>query len=44
MLKLPVYITSGYPCLGYNHRIRGVPNSNHCNGLTTDIKVKIQSN
>jgi len=40
ILERPVYITSGYRCFEYNQKVGGVPNSYHCIGLATDIKVK----
>jgi len=40
ILEKPVYITSGYRCLKYNHQIGGVANSYHRIGLAADIKVK----
>jgi len=40
IIEKPVYITSGYRCPEYNHKVGGVVNSYHLIGLAVDIKVK----
>lgn len=36
----PVYITSGYRCIGFNKAVSGVENSYHMFGMAADIWVE----
>ncbi|MEN3189325.1 MAG: D-Ala-D-Ala carboxypeptidase family metallohydrolase [Atribacterota bacterium] len=36
----PLYITSGYRCLGYNRKVGGIKTSYHLLGLAADVRAK----
>lgn len=40
LIKMPLFINSGYRCPVYNKRIGGAPRSTHMAGLAADISAK----